>query len=209
MRNPFPRRNLPPEAEPWGREHDTRVSSLTDSVTRLAQEVTSLRAQTQAFSRVPTTVPVFRAAHADANGDFTIPAGPYTTVASGSFLAPVGMSRGILMVNSTVVKTPDNPTITNNWIASSVIVSAAGASYPLPGSNYFGYREPSEFGREVSLVSASRQFEFDGADEEYEISFRLQAACGLSNFNSTDPGDIASVDIVALFYGEVTPEDTV
>lgn len=209
MRNPFPRRNLPPEAEPWGREHDNRVSSLSDSVTRLTQEVSSLRAQSQAFSRVPTTIPVFRAAHADANGDFTIPAGPYTTVASGSFLAPVGMSRGILMVNSTVVKTPDNSTITNNWIASSVIVSSGGVSYTLPGANYFGYREPSQYAREVSLVSASRQFEFDDTDEEYEISFSLQAACGLSNFNNTDPGDIASVDVVALFYGQITPEDTV
>lgn len=209
MRNPFPRRNLPPEAEPWGREHDTRVSSLTDSVERLSQEVVSLRAQTQAFSRVPTTIPVFRAAHADANGTFTIPSNTYTTVASGSFLAPVGMSRGILMVNSTVVKTPDNPTITNNWIASSVVVSAGGVSYTLPGENYFGYRDPSQYARETSLVGASRQFEFEATDEEYEISFSLQAACGLSNFNTPTPGDIASVDVVALFYGGITPEDTV
>lgn len=209
MRNPFPRRNLPPEAEPWGREHDSRVSTLSDTVDRLSQEVTSLRAQTQAFSRVPTTIPVFRAAHADANGDFTIPFNSYRTVTSGSFLAPAGMSRGILMVNSTVVKTPDNPTITNNWIASSVVVSAGGVSYTLPGSNYFGYRDPSQHARETSLVGASRQFEFEFSEEEYEISFSLQAACGLSNFNTPTPGDIASVDIVALFYGEITPEDTV
>lgn len=209
MRNPFPRRNLPPESEPWGREHDVRVEKMSSTLDQLSQEVVSLRAQTQALTRVPTTIPVFRAAHADSNSNFTIPSNTYTTVAEGSFLAPVGMARGILMVNSTVVKTPDNPTITNNWVASSVIVQSGGVSYTLPGEQHFGYREPSEFGREVSMVSASRQFEFPASDQEYEITFQLQAACGLSNFNNVEPGDIASVDVVALFYGRVTPDDTV
>lgn len=209
MRNPFPRRNLPPEAEPWGREHDVRVSNLSSTVERLAQEVSSLRTQAQALTRISSTVTLFRSAHANADGDFTIPGSTYTSVASGTFTAPIGKSRGVLIVNSTVAKRPDDPGVTDNWIASSVVVSSMDVSYRLPGSSYFGYREPSSFGREVSLISASRQFEFPYTDVEYEISFDLQVACGISNFDTRYPTDIASVDVVALFYGEVTPDDDV
>lgn len=209
MRNPFPRRNLPPESEPWGREHDERVRGLSESVDRLSQEVLSLRAQTQAFSRVTTTVPVFRYAHASTQGDFTIPTNDYTTILSGSFMAPRGMSRGIITAHSTVVKTPDSTAITDNWIASAVVVASGGDFFALPGNNYFGYRDPSSHARDVSIISASREFEFESSGTEYEVSFYLQVARGLSNYNNTNPADIASVDIVAIFYGSITPDDTV
>lgn len=209
MRNPFPRRNLPPESEPWGREHDNRVDSLSSAVDRLSREVTSLRAQSQGFSRLAPTVPIIRSAHENANGDFTIPSVAHTSIVSGTLTAPAGKTHGIILVSSAIVKAPDNPAVTDSWISSQVVVSAGGVTYTIPGRGYFGYRDPSVFGRSVSILSASRQFEFPENDREYDISFNLRAARGSSNFNNTDPADIASVDIVALFYGEVTPDDTV
>lgn len=209
MPNPFPRRNLPPESEPWGRDHDNRVGSLETQAAILTGQASSLRAQVQGLTRIQTEIPRFRFASANANGNFTIPSSTYSTVVAGSFTAPIGMSRGIVLVNSTVVKTPDDPGVTNNWVASQVLISSGDTSFVVPGANYYGYRESSQYGREVSLISDAREFAFEATDTEYEISFRLQAACGLPNFNNTDPSDIASVSVVALFYGTITPPDTV
>lgn len=39
MSDVFPRRNLPEEAEPWGRAHDQRVLALEDGFTRLGQSL--------------------------------------------------------------------------------------------------------------------------------------------------------------------------
>src|SRR5690554_6093585 len=209
MPNPFPRRNLPPEAEPWGREHDNRVGSLETQATILTGQSASLRAQVQGLTRIQTEIPRFRFANANANGNFTIPSSTYSTVVSGSLTAPVGMSRGLLLVNSTVVKTPDDPEVTNNWVASQVEIYSGDTSFTVPGANYYGYREPSQYGREVSLISDAGEFGFEASDTEYEITFQLRVACGLPSFIDTDPGDIASVSVVALFYGTVTPPDTV
>lgn len=209
MPNPFPRRNLPPESEPWGRDHDNRVGSLETRAEILTGQASSLRAQVQGLTRVRTEIPQFRFGSANANGGFTIPSSTYTTVVRGSLTAPIGAARGIVLVNATVVKTPDDPDVTNNWVASQVLISSGSTSFVVPGGNYYGYRESSQFGREVSLISDAREFAFEISDTEYEISFRLQVACGLPNFNNSAPGDVASVSVVALFYGTVTPPDTV
>lgn len=39
MTDVFPRRNLPEDAEPWGRAHDDRVIALEDGITRLGQSL--------------------------------------------------------------------------------------------------------------------------------------------------------------------------
>lgn len=84
MTDVFPRRNLPIEAEPWGRAHDERVIALEDGVTRLGQSLSGQnRNSASSIQTLADQVKdlVGRVSYNTSSADsqtWTTPSGPYT-----------------------------------------------------------------------------------------------------------------------------------
>lgn len=231
MVNNFPSRNLPPAAEPWGREHDKSVQTLTGQVKSLQEQVNFLNNQSRSFSNLFSSGPVIRTAEQHVDSiyvNFPNESNPNGAIVTDpiSIDIPPGRSRGTIFVHLGIkmqVRDSNYPQLSSfNPRLRGRIYGPAGDT-PLgyltyPGLNaYFpvtSFETPSgtpwvslscnaSIPYSLELPPGSGGGRIDLYSETWVYPYDIFPLTAEDSFGN----NFAFTSAVAIFHDEITPED--
>lgn len=171
----FPRRNLPPESESWGREVERRIVEAENMALGSTQDVSSqnrtsasllssLALEVERVDRMVRSIPkpVQRVAQFE---NFAIPSTSWVTIGSLTITPPSGSTAGVINVNATgQLKSP----VTGQLVGTRIrLVRGGDASPAIPGD----WSVPDGVYR--SSFSLAYGWSVSGSDDPITISLQV------------------------------------
>lgn len=185
----LPSRNLPREAEPWGRAHDQAVRSLESRTDRALERLESADRRIRRISDVQTQAPVFTPFRfvSDSQSEEPLPglSSLYKAVLEADL--PIPSRPGTVnlqfsMLNQYTSSSPGS----DAWVATYVQVGSERS--PSVGGDWYSWG--SSYGRYLSVISDSVTFRSESESVPVKV---FAAGSPSSYFSSPDSGDFITV----------------